>query len=97
MEQALEAIESIIIIAHAKALSDRDGIPHNIKRSVKVHTDTLDELGVPWSIQNNALAFINSRTEQKTWESFYRISKASVARMIMGGKTHDEIITGVAP
>lgn len=97
MKQALEAIESIVIIAHAKALSDRDSIPHNIKRSVKIHTDTLDRLGVPWSIQNNALAFINSRTEQKTWESFYRISKARIAFMIMSGKTHNEIVTRVAP
>lgn len=94
-------IESLILIGFGKAYEKRfpNRIIHGKKlnevENIQWHLNCLDELHISWSIQNNALMFINDGNdgnEQKVWECFYKQSFSDMAKAILSGKTFNEII-----
>lgn len=82
-------IERLIVAAYVKGLHLRGlkGIRQSdvdeIKNIVEYACENLDALGVSWSIQNKALAFINDIDDQKVWQQLFKRSHKQIAQGIL--------------
>lgn len=96
--KAIQHLEVLISIgfgkAHDKRFPSRKGglIERNTAELVSWHCKILDSLGIAWSVQNQALQFINEGNEPETWNCFYKNSFKKLAEKILNGSTHAELI-----
>lgn len=93
-QQAINAIESLLVMAHSNAAYKRrpTGVKPDVGLSVSFHCGILDDIGISYHVQNVALQYINDANEQKTWEFLYDNSKHDIAKSILSGASFMEVV-----
>ena len=95
--KAINHLESLIRIGFCKSDQIRKRIYNTayqkeIEESISFHLDELDKEGVPYTIQNQALMFVNEGNEQEVWETFFRYMFSDLATRIYNGAHFNELI-----
>lgn len=97
MPTAIDHIESLLVLAKSKGEWLRfpgrfNNQQPDIDSGVNYHCTELDKLGIPHSIQNQALMFINDIIKQNVWETLFRHSFRRLSERILSGEHFNLLI-----
>jgi len=87
-EKAIELIETVLLLALRKGEALR--FPSRIRcdaslfwndfdLNVRMTIEMMDESGIPWSIQNNALCYVNDADTSSVWNELHSKQLRTIA------------------
>jgi hypothetical protein len=99
MKTQIDCIEGLLLLAMDKGHGLRNTSRKERRyltrgENVGILLHALDEHKTPWSVQNNALMFLNDVDLQGVWDALHRSQLRDMATRIASGESFGQIING---